>query len=287
MFSATFDSAFDTFDMGHGNSYISLSKTSLTVYYSNPPKITTLQHGLTIKNTLQIKIECGTNIKAKITITSNGYSYETTQQWEGNEGDIFIMSGNSTFSPYSVSWYCKNYKSEIWAYGDDYFSLTDHGSWIYQMFANGHGNNILIDARKGRTSSQAIESLRNSLKHGTPNYILWCIGSMGEQDTGGSSGEVNYKWLSSFKEVKNICLQNNITLIGCTIPNTPVCTHKYKNDIIKKSGIRYIDFASAVTSSANNDTWYDGMLSDDLTATEKGGITLYSQAITDFPELMN
>ena len=287
-FSAVIGTSFSSFTMGHGNSYIELDGTSLTIYNSYPPRHTTLQHGLQITNTLQIKIDCGINGKATITITSNGYDYETTQTWEGNEGDIFIMSGNSTFSPYSVSWYCKNYKSEIWAYGDDYFNLTDHGSWIYQLFGNGHGKNILIDGLKGRKSSQAIESLKNSLKHGLPTYILWCIGPMIEQDMGGSSGAVNRDWLSSFKEVKDICLQNNITLIGCTIPNTPSCIHKYKNDIIKKSKIRYIDFASAVSGSIYNNTWYNGMLSNDgETPTEKGAITMYRQAITDFPELMN
>lgn len=36
------------------------------------------------------------------------------------------------------------------------------------------------------------------------------------------------------------------------------------------------------------DSWYDGMLSgDNVHPTEKGAITLYLQALADFPELAN
>lgn len=63
-------------------------------------------------------------------------------------------------------------------------------------------------------------------------------------------------------------------------------THNYKNDYVKNSGCRYIDFAKAVGAYTSNN-WYSGMLrSDGVHPDELGAKALYMQAIVDFPELM-
>lgn len=280
---------FSTLEMGHGtknntpSSWVVVDNENITVY-STPTNKVTLPHGLTITNTIQLIIEVGANYKAKITLVSNGEKYNTEQDWDGNVGNIFVNSINTELSHCTVSWTCKNYSSPIWAYGDSYFGMVNKARWIAQLLSNGYGTNMLIDGYPGRASNDAYNSLQTSLKHGKPKYILWAMG-MNNPDNNSS---VNESWNNIFDNVKNMCKENGITLIGCTIPNTPTQFNSYKNNVVRNAGIKYIDFAKSVGAENKGASWYDGMLSSDLIhPTEKGAITLYLQALADFPELMN
>lgn len=280
---------FSTLEMGHGtktntpSSWVVVDNENITVY-STPTNKVTLQHGLTITNTFQLIIEVGTNYKAKITLVSNGEKYNTEQDWDGNIGNIFVNSINTELGDCTVSWTCKNYSSPIWAYGDSYFGMMNKARWIAQLLSDGYGTNMLIDGYPGRASNDAYNSLQTSLKHGKPKYILWAMG-MNNPDNNSS---VNESWNNIFDNVKNMCKENGITLIGCTIPNTPTQFNSYKNNVVRNAGIKYIDFAKSVGGENKGASWYDGMLSDDMVhPTEKGAITLYLQALADFPELMN
>lgn len=280
---------FSTLEMGHGtkintsSSWVVVDNENITVH-STPTNKVTLPHGLTITNTFQLIIEVGANYKAKITIVSNGKKYNTEQDWDGNIGNIFVNSINSVLEDCTVSWTCKNYSSPIWAYGDSYFGMANNSRWVTQLLRNGYGTNMLIDGYPGRGSNDAYTSLQASLKHGKPKYILWAMG-MNDPDNDSS---VNKTWNNIFYNVKNICEENGITLIGCTIPNTPTVFNSYKNNVVRNAGIKYVDFAKSVGAENKGAAWYDGMLSDDkVHPTEKGAITLYLQALADFPELMN
>ena len=282
-------SSFSKLEMGHGtktntpSSWIVVDNKNITVY-STPTNKVTLAHGLTIKNTIQIIIEVGANYKAKITLVSNGEEYNTEQDWDGNIGNIFVNSINTILENCVVSWTCKNYSSTIWAYGDSYFGMTNKARWIAQLLSNGYGTDMLIDGYPGRGSDDAYNSLQASLKHGKPKYILWTMG-MNNPD---NESSVNQAWNDRFNDVKNVCEENDITLIGCTIPNTPTQFNSYKNAVVRNAGIRYVDFAKSVGGEHMGDTWYEGMLSsDNVHPTEKGAITLYLQAMSDFPELAN
>ena len=282
-------SSFSTLEMGHGtktnspSSWVVVDNENITVY-STPTNKVTLAHGLTIKNTIQIIIEVGANYKAKITLLSNGEKYNTEQDWDGNIGNIFVNSVNTELVNCAVSWTCKNYSSKIWAYGDSYFGMTNKARWIAQLLSNGYGTDMLIDGYPGRGSDDAYNSLQASLKHGKPKYILWAMG-MNNPD---NESSVNENWNNRFNDVKNLCKENDITLIGCTIPNTPTQFNSYKNNVVRNAGIRYIDFAKSVGGEHIGDSWYEGMLSsDNVHPTEKGAITLYLQALADFPELAN
>lgn len=279
--------SFSSIEMGHGtkinspSSWIVVDNINIKVY-STPSQTVTLQHGLSIKNTIQITIEVGTNYRAKITLVSNGEKYVTEQDWDGNIGDIFVNSIDTELADCDISWACKNYSSLIWAYGDSYFGMTNNARWIAHLLSNGYGENMLIDGYPGRASNDAYNSLVTSLKHGKPKYILWAMG-MNNPDNDSS---VNASWNEKFNAVKELCEENKITFIGCTIPNTPTQFNSYKNNIVRNSGARYIDFAKAVGAEHMNDSWYDGMLSSDkVHPTEKGAITLYLKALADFPEL--
>ena len=280
---------FSKLEMGHGtktnspSSWVVVDNENITVY-STPTNKVTLAHGLSIKNTIQIAIEVGTNYKAKITLLSNGEKYNTEQDWDGNIGNIFVNSINTELANCAVSWTCKNYSSTIWAYGNSYFGMTNKARWIAQLLSNGYGTDMLIDGYPGRGSDDAYNSLQVSLKHGKPKYILWAMG-MSNPD---NESSVNGNWNNRFNDVKNVCEENDITFIGCTIPNTPTQFNSYKNNVVRNAGIKYIDFAKSVGAEHKGDSWYDGMLSsDNVHPTEKGAITLYLQALADFPELAN
>ena len=215
---------------------------------------------------------------------NNGEKYNTDQDWDGNIGNIFVNSINTELANCTVSWTCKNYSSPIWAYGDSYFGMTNKARWIAHLLSNGYGSDMLIDGYPGRGSDDAYNSLQASLKHGKPKYILWAMG-MNNPDNDSS---VNENWNNRFNDVKNVCKENDITLIGCTIPNTPTQFNSYKNNVVRNAGIKYIDFAKSVGAEHKGDSWYDGMLSsDNVHPTEKGAMTLYLQALADFPELAN
>lgn len=281
--------SFSVLEMGHGtktnspSSWIVVDSTNITVY-STPTDKVILAHGLSIVNTIQIIIEVAANYKAKITLASNGEKYNTEQDWDGNIGNIFVNSINTELANCAVSWTCKNYSSPIWAYGDSYFGMTNKARWIAQLLSNGYGTDMLIDGYPGRGSNDAYNSLQATLKHGKPKYILWAMG-MNDPD---NESSVNGNWNNRFNDVKNVCKENDITLIGCTIPNTPTQFNSYKNNVVRNAGIKYIDFAKAVDAEHKGDSWYGGMLSgDNVHSTEKGSITLYLQALADFPELAN
>lgn len=281
--------SFSVLEMGHGtktnspSSWIVVDSTNITVY-STPTDKVILKHGLAIVNTIQIIIEVAANYKAKITLASNGEKYTTEQDWDGNIGNIFVNSINTVLANCAVSWTCKNHSSPIWAYGDSYFGMTNKARWIAQLLSNGYGTDMLIDGYPGRGSDDAYNSLQVSLKHGKPKYILWCMG-MNNPDNDSS---VNEDWNNRFNDVKKLCKKNNITLIGCTIPNTPTQFNSYKNDVVRNAEIKYIDFAKSVGAEHKGDSWYDGMLSsDNVHPTEKGAVTLYLKALADFSELAN
>lgn len=151
-----------------------------------------------------------------------------------------------------------------------------------------------MDHFSGRGAAEAYESFVNSLKHGTPKYALWCMG-MNNPD---SADSINNVWKTSTDKFINKCLEKGITPILSTIPNvkggavddsdiSSARIHNFKNDYVKNSGYRYIDFAKAV-GAYDSLSWYDGLLygGDNVHPSEAGAKVLYMQALVDFPELM-
>lgn len=96
----------------------------------------------------------------------------------------------------------------------------------------------------------------------------------------------NAKWKAVYDEVVEICNSKNIELILATIPNVPNIRHDYKNEIIRSSGYRYIDFAKAVNAEEVGSAWDEGMLySDNVHPTELGAKALAKRILLDVPEI--
>ena len=86
-------------------------------------------------------------------------------------------------------------------------------------------------------------------------------------------------------QVEALCAANGIELIYGTIPSVPGQSNEKKNEYVRGTGKRYIDFAKAVGASSSG-VWYTGMLDEDnVHPTEAGAIALYHRAIADCPEL--
>lgn len=269
--------------IGHGENLNSIvvTDTELRTYYGTT-LLRTKQHELTITKDLQIKIDVDANGNPKITIQSQGISYEYTDwNWFGNEENIFVESVNGAFNDCILSWSCDGFFKDIQLYGDSYFSCIDSSRWTKHLLNAGYTNNLL-DGFPGRKSSQAYTSLIENLKYSNPKTIIWC---MGMNDNDGDA--VNEQWAYYYEKVKTLCEKNNIELTLATIPNTPIRNHIYKNEIVRNSGYRYIDFAKGVNAESSGASWYDGMLNGDkVHPTELGAKTLYMRALADVPELM-
>lgn len=309
-------SNFSTIIIGHGNmsnheaSWVEVDDTNLYVHYHNSGDSEqsgypmTYPHGLTIANNIQIEVVQKNAYTAKVRITSNGSVYETSTEitWFGSSGNVY-MSSTSILTDCSFGWTSSQIDSGVWLFGDSYFSLTNGGRWTSYLFTNEH-TNFMLNGYPGEGSASALADLQNLLAISTPKVIVWCMG-MNDPD---SASDVNPKWKTVVDSVKEICKQNNIELILSTIPtvvggwnqdtqSNNLGIHKFKNAIVRSSGIRYIDFDKAVGANENTGEWYNNGLSNDMLeyyGQQKGRIhptvfgakALYAQAVADCPELV-
>ena len=117
---------------------------------------------------------------------------------------------------------------------------------------------------------------------GQPEYIVWTLG-MNNKDV---DGKINEKYFESTNEFLRVCEERGITPILCTVPNVPERDNRPKNEWVRSSKYRYIDFARAVGSDKDVN-WYPEMLcADRVHPATKGAEALYMQVLCDFPEIM-
>lgn len=280
-FFAMIGESFDAVLVGHGKNsygyYIKVDGTNMT-YGSNGSWGTAVAHGLTIEQFLGIIVEVDIGLNIKTTITTAGGTWTRTQQINSSwRGDVFAESVGSTFNGAVLTWESDDYKCPIWAFGDSYFTLYTPTRWPYYVAKTWGYNNILLNGYPGENAESGLRDFKNAIKHGTPKYVLWCEG-MNNPD---GADAINVNWLEAIEEVRTICAEKEIELICTTIPE--VTNTAYKNDLknawIRESGIRYVDFASAVEDVT-------GWLSDDgVHPSEIGGRFLALKLLADVPEI--
>lgn len=290
--SAKVNSFTDKITIGHGinvygGAFLEITPTTLNVYKYDTQSnlVKTVSHEITILNDIYIEI---TNFVSKygfhatIKIASQGQTFTQSGKfdfpWTGSNGDVFIKTGTDTvLSDCKVSWSCSDLSSNIHAFGDSYFDY-----WNPKMADLGYSDSFLFDGFGGRKTLQAIEPLKFCLEHGTPKYVLWCLG-MNNPDIDG----VNSDWLNGFNTVILACKNKGIIPIFATIPNTPKNNNSYKNAYIKSSGYRYVDIAHYVGADTTNSNWYDGLLSlDKIHPTDKGAYIIAQNIITDLADII-
>lgn len=225
-------------------------------------------------------IEVNDDTTASIRLQSKGNQAEyKINKWVGG-GPVFATNNGNTTKFVSVTHFPKDSMKNIWGYGDSYFSYNDRARWTYYLLDWGYKNNML-DHLPGARSSKLFECLKNDLNLGSPEYVLWCLG----MNDNGDVDSPDTTWLSIITQVISICKSRNIIPVLSTIPSVPNKSHEYKNEWIRNSGYRYIDFAKAVNAGADG-VWENGMLSsDNVHPTSIGAIALAARATSDFPEL--
>ncbi len=238
-----------------------------------------------IRDNIEIKIECGLQDKASIEIKGND-SYQQIEgvPWSARNGKIFVKADeNTSMHDCVLNYKCNGWGKPVWIIGDEYFNCSSSTSWTSYLTEEGY-DEFLLNGYEGRNSDSALDSLKTMLKYGTPDEIIWCMG-MNDSDENG----VNENWLEDVKELKKICDAKGITLILSTIPNFPSADNRYKNQYVRESGYKYIDFAKAVGADDDSE-WTEGMLEeneDSLWPSGIGAKALYNEAIKVCPELLN
>ena len=284
----------DIIRLGHGEtvngaSYIELTKDNIKVYnYSNADTHSqgkdvslNVAHGLKLSGVVNITITARMH-DADITVTSSGGSITKRVSWNGRNGEIFALSTASDIKDVRMRWYCSAYESDIWMLGDSYFNFGSSWRWPYYLREAGYSD-FMLTGYPGRRSAAGLEDFKQALTHGTPKYAVWCLG-MNDGDT---NDTVNTSYLKSVQEFIRICEEKGITPILSTVPCTPTVNNYYKNQWVKKSGYRYIDFARAVGGEEIGSRWFDGMLhTDQVHPNELGAKALYAQVIADLPEIL-
>ena len=240
-----------------------------------------IQHGLTITDYIGVVIDIDNDGISHVTISTNGGAYtRNVAPWLGSDMEIFATADSgTTLTDCEFSFAVKDVKKPIWYFGDSYISNAET-RWPYYINAMGYYKNLYMDGFSGANSSQIYPDVIKLFDAGVvPKYLIWGLG-MNEAD----DGNVNSTWLAYYTLLRDLCDKNNVQLILCTIPNTPIADNSYKNAIVKTSGLPFIDYASAVNTAVNSSSWYSGMLSsDNVHPTTEGARALANRLIADMP----
>ena len=268
----------------YGGSYIEITANELRFfdYRESVTPRAVLTHGLTISNFIDVLITVDENANAIVRIATDGGFYDSTpQNWAGYNGTPFAKSVGSVLTDGELVFDTSDFRKPVYFFGDSYAGLTAKDRWVNYIREWGF-DNWLINAYPGQASLSAKGMLDFVLSRGNPKILIWGLG----MNDGDSSTAVNANWLNTYNQIKEICESRDIELVLCTIPNAPSINNSFKNEIIRTSGHRYIDFAKAVGAEEVGSNWHTGMLSGDkVHPSILGAQKLALRAIEDVPEL--
>lgn len=288
-------------EIGSGFSAIFVGKG--WVYYTNgmtvkitPTHVQTLynasgwylseEHGLTIGDYLDVRVESyadrtnespeytgdGDATFVRITLFDGVSEYTIEKAFFTGGGKPFVRIDGATAKADFYYW-CTDLKRDLWCYGDSYFSIAQT-RWPYWAITRGF--KALWNGKPGANSQFMWANFARDLQHGNPRKVFWCLG-MNDKDTGGAP---NADWSKYIQRVKDICRLRGIELIMATIPIVPSteADNTYKNQVVRNSGYKYVDFASAVMKP-DGTGWYDGMMMDATHPSKTGARCLANAAM--------
>lgn len=282
-----FFSSFGTLKIGHGKTeygavYLTIDSVNIKTYSNTGALFQTFPHGLTIQDFINVNIKVADTetARAKVTIQTNGGEFIVDNViFFGCNGDIYANS-TTQMTDVKFRYIVNDMKKDIFIFGDSYTSLADNKRFPYYLLSNGY-NNMLINGFGGATSLDALTAFNNIIKVQKPKYLIWLLG-MNDADT----TVINANWKSTIETVTDYCEKHDIIPILATIPNTPTMKNTLKNEYVRNSGYRYVDFAKAVNAELEGATWYAGMLSTDNVHPDMNGAkALASRILLDIPEL--
>ena len=272
----------------YGTAYVSVDETNVEIH-----DITTAdflkyssKHLLDLSGKINIFLESNNSDGITVTISSeSGKFVSPTVWWAGGcRGTIELEVVKGELSDVEITWTCEDFKKSIWFFGDSYLGISSPRRWPSHIIGEGY-DTALFSGFPGARAQDIYPDFINSLSFGKPKYAVWCLG-MNNSDS--SVFGINKIWKTCTEAFIRECIDNGIIPILSTIPNTPIINNRFKNEFIRSSGCRYIDFAASVGASESKSKWYDGMLTpkpDNVHPTEAGAKALAEQVLKDLPEI--
>ena len=271
-------------DAAQLNNYFVIDGTNISYHATNTSTAITVAHGLTISDNIQIIWEMTAIATCKITLISDGnlFVHEFTNFVRQVVGNPFVLSDGTVLTDCKLTWACNDIDKSIWMFGDSYFQYSEN-RWTYYLHQYGYDQNCLLDGFPGEGGVNGRVAFNNLLQFGTPKYAVWCLGM---NDTSDSKSAPASNWVTARDYFLQYCENNGVTPIFGTIPTVPSINHEKKNEWIRSSGYRYIDFAKAVGANSSG-VWFNGMLSSDgVHPTAQGARALFARVLLDLPEIM-
>ena len=281
--------------VGHGYmevraGWVEITEKTVSVYnfYKNkePQKSPILEHvphGLAINGYITVVISRDAISGEYVLISTSSGSFKLEfSGLAGYDGSPLAIPFGIELTDASLSFNSHGYAYPIWIYGDSYLNYIEDDRWAYYLYRDGF-DKVLLSGYAGEGATRALVDFKTSLTRGTPEYALWLLG-MNNGD--GDSSAPNEAWLTATEEFLSLCESRGITPILATIPQTPKINNNRKNQWIRESGHRYIDFNCAVGADINP-AWFPGMLhTDEVHPLPLGAQALYARVLVDFPEIM-
>ncbi len=282
--------------VGHGKdissgSWLEITKDEVKAYayysYTDPQYRLLFNepfmHGLKLYGFVTVVVDSNPceRITRMTLASADGMVSTVVKGWDGVDGEIFATCEGVCLENCKLNWFSDSFSRAIWLLGDSYSGISHGARWPFYLYEYGY-NNCLISGFPGMPAEKAIEEFSRFVEVATPEFAVWTLG-MNNAD---KNGVLSEGYLRSTKEFLRICAERGITPILSTIPNTPTVNNRQKNEWVRSSPYRYIDFARAVGSD-ENEGWYAEMLSaDNVHPSKKGAEALYMQVLADFPEIM-
>lgn len=259
-------------------SWIRITPTQVHLQHFDSETVTdeSVDHGLTISAFIKACMISHEDNTWDVIIQSITGTFRHTFSGRATESTYppFVICEDYAITDVKLNATCVDFSCPIWAVGDSYFEISP-SRWPYYMFEYGFSD-FLLNGDSGINSQDAFADLQRMLNYGTPKYLLWMLGM--------NDGAASFEYY--FDQVKSLCEEKGITMIGATIPSVP---DRNKDDIsayVEDSGIRYVNCYKAVgTDSQGN--WYSGYLADGVHPTSLGAQAIAMQILSDFPEIVN
>ena len=230
---------------------------------------------------IQVHIQVNGIHQAKITITSKAGQYSGVYYtWAACAGEIFAIAGMAT-TEVKLTYFCGGWKYDTMLVGDSYISYaSDRYPYYLQTVYNAYEKIISCGISGGEVGYTIPAVVENFIKQ-PPKVLVWAMG-MNDADT---QSAVNKSWNNTYLFIKDLCEFSGTELVLATIPCVPLYSNYFKNEVVKASGFRYIDFAKAVGGEEVGSSWYSGMLhTDNVHPTVLGAKVLASRFVQDFPD---
>jgi lysophospholipase L1-like esterase len=273
--------SFGKITLSHGKStyaagLVDIDGTNITTYTTVPHVEGIYPHGLSINTYIEVLISQTDTTTAMLRIRTLGGEFSKEIPFNGSRDNVLCEVENCNLSDCLLTHTSSDYKKEVWAFGDSYFDYLPP-----RLKEIGY-NNALFDAFSGRNSADALKSLKKMIGVvGIPKIIYWALG----MNDGDSDSSVNSSWDSAFNELRTICENYSVELILATIPNVSKVNNRFKNEIVRNSGYRYVDNNMCVGADMFDD-WYNGLIgSDKLHPSSEGAKVLANGLAISIPEL--